>query len=721
MEEERGDLHKILECQDILHRILSIATRDLCLNSALEEIAEILTHIPWLPETRKSAIFLKEAGSNELVMKASRGLPDMVTERCRKIQLGECLCGLSALKKEVLFSDHVDYRHTIRFEGMEDHGHYCIPLLWNDDLLGVVTLYLEKGHTYDPVESAFLKTIGTAITDVIRYILLKDKERKLSIAIDQAPDWVVMTNRDGVIEYVNPAVEEITGYSKEELIGKTPRVWKSGIHTREFFEDMWNRLLSGQSFRGTFINRKKNGEIFYVDQTITPIKDENENTIGFIATGKDVTEHRIYEERIYRLAYYDETTGLPNRNYFIEKGQSLVNDEESVALVILDLDRFKFLNDTYGAPVGNYVLREIADRLREALPPDALLARIGNDEFGMIVPHVKSEKRVGVLVRRLLRCVSERIDLGGKYVAITGSAGVSISPYHGKTLSELMRSADLALAHAKEEGKNRFMTFDSAMSGKVREIVSFTGNLVRLKVGESFSLRYQPIVDLSTHKVVALEALLRWKGRRVSPERFVSILEETGLIDDVSLWILERAVDFLNTIHDRCDREIRVSVNVSPVNLMSQKFVNRAIAMLRDSNLPADRIILEITENILVKNENFLKESIAKLKDTGVNLAMDDFGAGYTSLKYINRYPIDVVKFDRLFLKDVERSDRGKALARNLISTMRDIGISTIAEGVETEDQYRTFLDLNCDLCQGFYFYRPMAERSVKKLLCPQA
>ena len=707
----------IVECQNIIHQILSLASKDLTLEELLERIMDILMTIPWLPFTKKGAIFLRNGSGGELRMVAFRDLPDYVVKRCSRIRLGECLCGMAALNKEIIFSGHVDERHTISFEGMIDHGHYCIPLLSEGEVIGVINLYLESGHRHDPVEESFLRAIGSAISDVLSYVSLKDKERRLSQAIEQVPDWVVITDREGRIEYVNPAVERITGYTREEILGKTPRIWKSGFHPREFFRELWETLLSGRSFRATFVNRRKDGELFYLDQTITPIKNPCGEITGFIATGKDVTEQRAYQERIYQLAYMDSITGLPNRNLFVERGSGMLGEGEA-ALMIIDIDQFKFINDVYGPSAGNQVLRETGSRILKVLPKGSLLARLGNDEFGVLIPGVGSEKRASVLARRVLKAISEPLRIGKREVAITASAGLSLYPSHGRTLSELMRSADVALALSKEEGRNRFTMFDANMTRRIREIVTLTGNLMRVEVEKSFQLRYQPIVESYTGRVVALEALLRWRGKRLSPDRFISVLEETGVINEVSLWIMEKTLEFLERMDGICEERVRVSINVSPLNLMSSKFVNRAAGLLKDSKLPADRVILEITENVLIKNEDFVRENIGRLRDTGVSFAMDDFGSGYTSLKYICRYPIDVVKLDRLLLREVEEDVRGRALVENLVYTLRGMGMETVAEGVEREEQYRLTRELGFDLCQGFYFYRPMSEREIFRRIC---
>lgn len=711
-----ADINKILESQRVIHRILSLTGSEEDLQNLLEKIIDILMNIPWLPPVRKGAIFLYNPKLNLLEMKVSRGLPAFIRDRCSRVGIGECLCGLSAQSREIVFADCLDPRHTVRFDGMPEHGHYCIPLVHESDLIGVITFYLEHKHPYDPVEEAFLRSIGMAVADVINYTTLLNRDRKLSLAVEQAPDWVVITDRNGRIEYVNPAVEKISGFKREQIIGATPRIWKSDFHPKEFFERLWRTVLSGKSFRAVFINRGRDGDIFYVDQTITPIKDREGKVVGFVATGKDVTEQRKYQEHIYRLAFFDEGTGLPNRNAFISKGNEVLRKADRLCLVVVDIDNFKFINKAYGTATGNLILSEVASRFRELLPEGSFVARLGSDEFGIIIPGLGSEKRAAAMTRKFLRAVSEPIRAGRRSIAVTASAGISLYPFHGKTLSELLRSADVALAHAKEEGKNHLVIFDSEMTRRARESVNLTKDLLRARMGEIFSLRFQPIVSESGG-VRAFEILLRWKGRRISPERFIPILEDTGAINEVSLWIIERAIDFLKRAEKLSGEGLLVSVNVSPNNLLNAKFVRRALKLLKDSGISKRWLVFEITENALIRNEEFVKENIIKLREAGVIFAIDDFGAGYTSIKYLVKYPIEIVKLDRGFLKDVVGSRNKRRLAEGLVSALCDMGVKVVAEGIENKREFELTKAMRCELWQGFYFSKPLTEKRALKLL----
>ncbi len=719
MDERVGsvDVEKIIQGQRIVNSILSLASEELPLEDTLQKVMDLLIEIPWLPKARIGAIFLGEG--EEIRMVAQRGMSEKIVSRCRIIKGGECLCGLAFKSGEVLFVNHLDERHSIRFEDTHDHGHYCLPLKVKSRVIGVINLYLESGHPYDPVEEALLRSVATAVADLISYIRLRDQERKFSLAIDQVPDWIVMTDEKGVIQYANRAVEEITGCSLEEVIGSKPNIWKSGLHDESFYKRLWNTILGGKPFRAVFINKKKNGELFYLDQTITPLRGSGGKIKGFVATGKDVTESKRYQERIYRLAYYDSLTGIPNRNYFMEEGERKLkkNRDSSFYMMVVDIDHFKFVNDVYGAHVSDQLLRWVADSLRQELGEDALISRLGSDEFGILVKGQESEKRASVVARRILRRLAQPVVIEGKSVTITASAGVSMYPDHGRSLSKLLRSADIALARAKEEGKNTFVLFRSDMNLKVRETVSITRDIVSSCARRDFELRFQPIVDSSTGRVMASEVLSRWKGKRVSPTRFIPVLEETGLIDELSLWIVEESLKIIEAIEGDLGYSLSVSINVSPINLRSQRFVNRVKGLLRAMPVPDGAIIFEITENVLLSEEESIRNAIYRLREQGVSFAIDDFGAGHASLHYLRRYPIDFVKFDRSFLKDVERDVKNKALLESLIYTMRRMEKWTVAEGVESEGQLRILQSFGCDLCQGFYFYKPMRRESLLSLL----
>ena len=719
MKDKKGsvDVERIIESQRIVTSILSLASEELSLDDALQKIMDLLLKIPWLPRARIGAIFLRD-GEN-LRMVANGGMPQKIVERCKVIMAGECLCGLTLEKGEVLFVNCLDERHTIRFEDTHDHGHYCLPLRANNRVIGVINLYLESGHPYDPVEEALLESVATAVAGVISHIQLRDQERKLSLAIDQVPDWVVMTDRDGVIQYANRAVEEITGCSLKEVIGSKPNIWKSGLHDKAFYKRLWDTVLRGKPFRAVFINRKKNGELFYLDQTITPIKGSDGEIKGFVATGKDVTESKKYQEKIYKLAYYDPLTGIPNRNYFMEEGARMLrkNRDSSFYMIVVDIDRFKFVNDVYGAKLSDELLRWVADSLREELGEEALISRLGSDEFGVLVRGQGSDKRASVVARRLLRRISQPVVIDGRQVAITISAGVSLYPDHGRTMSELLRSADIALTHAKEEGKNTFALFRSDMNLRVRETISITKDIVGSCARKDFELRFQPIVDASTGKVMAYEVLSRWKKKNVSPARFIPVLEETGLINELSLWIVEESLSMLELMQRDLGYSLSVSINVSPLNLKSQKFVNRVTSLFRSVSVPDGAVIFEITENVLLSEEEGIRKALLQLRDQGVAFAIDDFGAGHTSLHYLRRYPIDFVKFDSAFLRGIEKDVRNKALLESLIYTMRRMEKWTVAEGVERKEQLRILQSFGCDLCQGFYFYKPMKKDELFGLL----
>ena len=712
-----ADREKVLESQKIISHILSLSSLDLDLEQALEEIVDSLVRIPWLPDTRVCAIFLEEE-EGVLRLAAHRGMPGRILETCRRINKGECLCGLTYEAGKILFVNRMDERHTVRFHDAEDHGHYCLPLKTNGKTFGVINLYLEKDHPYDPVEEAMLLSTASAVAGVINHITLREKERRFSIAISQVPDWVVITDREGIVQYANSAVEAITGYSVREIVGKKPNLWKSGLHEEQFFQKLWSTILSGKPFRAVFINRKKSGELFYLDQTITPIKDNEGKIKGFIATGKDITESRQYQEDLYRLTHFDPLTGLPNRTSFIKEGRGIISTcrGRKFSLVLIDIDQFRFINDFYGPKVGDELLLQLSRTLQNELGSGALISRIGSDEFGILLEGPGSESRTAVICRRILRVLSQRMEVLGKQISITACAGASIYPVHSRGIEGLLRCAELALADAKERGKNNFVIFSTELNERARQKVKITKEILTSTIGKDFELRYQPIVD-NSRKIVASEVLTRWKSGWISPRNFIPVLEDTGKIDDHTLWVVEETLKIIDSFRKESGFTVSISVNISPLNLSSGRFLNKLKAMLRDAGVPDGSLIFEITENLFLTQDEEILARLKEIRDMGVSLAVDDFGAGHASLLYIRSFPIDFVKLDSFLIRDMEKDVKSKSLVESLIGGMKKMGKLTVAEGVERKAQYEILKRFGCDFCQGFYFHRPMKRGDFLRLL----
>ncbi len=712
--ERKEVLKNTLECQRIMNSILELALQDKPLNDILQEILDKLLETPWLPENSKGIIFTVDENKDKLRIVAQKNMPEYVLEECSELEKGRCICGKVAQNGEPIFVSHVDDRHEIKFPGMIDHGHYSLPIISEGKVIGVLCLYLEAGHIYSPHEASFLEAVCKTIANIIKHKTYEEKLENLSIAIEQTPDWVVIADRSGRIEYVNKAVEEITGFSKEEIVGKTPRIWKSGIHNIKFFENLWKTILSGKPYRSVFINRRKDGEVFYLDQTITPVKDSSGKIVRFISTGKDITESKLYEDRIYRLAYYDTLTGLPNRNFFMEKLSEAVNRATGTfGVAIIDIDRLKFVNETYSPQVGDEILKEIARRLSGLINRQSTAARLGSDEFALIIA-LDSEELITLFVERLLEEISRPIKINGEEVIITASIGLSVYPEDGKDSLTLMKNAEFALSRAKDTGRNTYQFYVSDMNTRAVEFMLLSKHLMNALDKEEFLIFLQPYVDSEGSNVSGAEALLRWKSMDlgiVSPGKFIPILEETGLINRVGDIIVHKVCNLLE------DMDIDVSINVSPIQLMSKDFTDRLIAIVRDFGTEPSRITLEITENVFVRDEKEALRLLSSLKDFGFKLAIDDFGTGYSSLNYLRMFPLDSVKIDISYVRDIPYDAKDRAIVKTIIDMAHALGMKTIAEGVEQREQFEILKEFGCDMYQGFLFYRPMEPEELIKVI----
>lgn len=528
------------DTQRALNTLLTLSLKDIPSEKLLNNALDLILSIPWLSVESKGSIFIVEDNPEVLIMKTQIGLSEPIQKACAIVPFGRCICGRAALTQEIQFADHIDNRHETLHDGINPHGHYCIPTLFEGNTLGVINLYLREGHYHNPKEEEFLISISHTLAGILVRKKAEKEMKKLSMSVEQSTDWVVITNRHGNIEYVNNAVKEITGYKRKELIRKNPKIFQSGKHDNKFYKEMWDTILSGRTFPAIFINRKKNGELFYLNQTITPLRDEKGDITHFIATGKDITQQKFMEEKINYLAYYDALTGLPNRNLFIDRVTQAVARAEHrkklVTVIVANIDRFKLINDTYGPSIGDKVLNEVGEKLSKSLREGDTVARLGSDEFGIALIDVAHSEDIILLAEKIMKNVAQPIKANGEEIVLTLSMGISVYPDAGKDAHELIRNADLALSTAKQQGRKNYQFYTANMNVIASEFVLMERHLFNALKNEEFILHYQPYWEISTKKTAGMEALIRWKSEELgllSPARFIPVLEETGMIIEV--------------------------------------------------------------------------------------------------------------------------------------------------------------------------------------------
>ena len=528
------------------------------------------------------------------------------------------------------------------------------------------------------------------------------------------------------IEYVNPAFEQLTGYTLAEIKGRDPRFMR--VHDCDVAEHQRIReaLKRKQSVRAVLRNVKKNGDIFWNDLRIDPVTNLDGEVTHFVAVINDITAAKHYERRLHHLAHHDPLTGLANRTLLNERLKAAISDalrdKLSGALAFIDLDNFKHVNDSFGHDAGDAVLVEISRRIRDNMRGDDTVARVGGDEFVVVLTEQPGCEHVADLMARIRNSVGAPIIAGGQEILTSASIGVSMFPRDGDNVDRIMRAADAAMYHAKTLGKNNCQFYSPALNQAVRQRLQLEASLSNAITHNQLVLGYQPKIDVRTALVVGAEALVRWnhpeKGL-ISPDKFIPIAEETGLIVPLGEWVLNEACGALKTLASMGMPDFVISVNLSARQLRNRNFAGCLADTLRRHGVPPHMLELEVTESQLMDNPAEATESLGQLKALGVRLSIDDFGTGYSSLSHLQKFPVDYIKIDRSFLREI--GDGDAVITRAIVALGHNLNMKVIAEGVETAEQLAFLRDLSCDQVQGFYFSPALPREVLQDLVCSGA
>ena len=537
--------------------------------------------------------------------------------------------------------------------------------------------------------------------------------RMLGHAVMQSDDAVMITAADGTILFVNPAFERESGYTAQEAVGKQPNLVKSGEHQPDFYSTLWRSLRAGEVVRTVFTNRRRNGEIFHEEKTITPVRDEYGHITHFISTGRDVTARIQSEARLEFLANYDVLTGLPNRTLFFDRLAHAIRragrSGETIAVLFLDLDRFKTINDSLGHSAGDSVLGQVAERLRSVVRAEDSVARLGGDEFTVIVEGLHRAEDSTRVAEAIVNAFTHPVTADGRTLYIGVSIGIAIYPEDGPDVETLVKHADIAMFRAKASGRCAYVNYSAVMEGGLLEDLSLETSLRSALANGEFHLAYQPIMDPSGQRTLAYEALLRWDSPvhgSVPPARFIPLLEETGMIVAVGKWVLDTACGEILTVAPAAS-DIVLAVNLSGRQFRDGSLVRTVQEALTASGLPPRRLELEITESILIEDAPAAAQTLDALSGLGIRLAIDDFGTGYSSLSYLRRFPIHTLKIDRSFVAEIEKSPDAVVIVRAIVSLAHNLGLEVVGEGVENAEQLAVLAELGCQRMQGFWFSRP--------------
>ena len=535
---------------------------------------------------------------------------------------------------------------------------------------------------------------------------------------------IVVTDKHNKIIKVNNAFSKITEYSFEEVIGKNPKILKSGRQSKDFYKKMWQSLTKYGHWNGEVWNKKKYGAIYPQWLSISLIKSkETGKVLNYISSFSDISIIKESQDALEYMAHHDGLTGLVNRVLLKSHLDNFIKTrkrEDTIgALLYLDLDKFKFVNDSYGHAVGDSLLQAVSKRLLDSVRDSDIVARVGGDEFIILLSKISSKDNIRYIVEKIVNTISASFnDLADEPIYIGTSVGISIFPEQSDNIDDIIKYADIGMFEAKKNGRNGYQFYSNNMSKDILEKTSIERDLRSAVLSNEFILHYQPQVDAEKNRVISTEALIRWKHPIIGlmpPMKFIDIAEESELIVEIGKWVIFQACSQM--VQWRKDNIFieKISVNVSTIQFLKTDMVETITTILEKTGCDPHHLEIEITESVLIQNKESMSKTLETLREIGVEFAIDDFGTGYSSLAYLKQLPFNTIKIDRSFVFEIPFNEDNIAITKSVIALGKSFNYKIIAEGVETKEQLEFLKELNCDLIQGFYYSKPMPAEDFAK------
>lgn len=716
-------LEQNLESQQATNQLLLLPIHQLDMEELLQRVLKIVLQISWLKIAPKGVIFLNHAEEKNLSLAAEYNLSAEFPTTCTEVAHGFCLCGQAANLQQIQYCPHVIGIHSQCDGNLTDHGHYVVPLLSEQQLLGVLCLYLEPGHELRQQEVNILKTIGATIAELIAFKQALEEISLADIVFKHNLTCLLVTDSEQKILSVNPVFCEVTGYSMEEVVGKSPDILSSGRHDARFYQKMWQTLAETDHWTGEIWNKRKNGEFYLEWLTIIAVRDHQGRIKNYIGVFDDISLRKQHEERIQQLAFYDALTGLANRTLFYEKLEEAIsqakNNATKVALLFIDLDHFKEVNDTLGHDAGDELLKTVAHRISSCLRGSDTLARLGGDEFVVILHDMQQTPSSNPvqICEKIAQNIIDRLSESHSYKDYTfyggASIGIVIYPDDAHSIGDLIQLADTAMYEAKNGGRSSYRFFSSEMIDCIKKRVTMIHELKHAIENSELYLVFQPLVEVQSQAIIGAEVLLRWKNFElgaISPVNFIPLAEDTGLILSIGVWVVEQACQQLKTWQQNQKVKLEyLAVNISIHQLIQPEFIDSLLAICQKHGISSQQLELEITEGGLAQYPDNISEILEKLSNLGYKLAIDDFGTDYSSLSRLKSFHVDVLKIDRSFVRNMAVNKEDAAIARAVIDLAQALDLMTLAEGVETVEQFELLKEHGCRRVQGYLFGKPMS------------
>ena len=585
-----------------------------------------------------------------------------------------------------------------------------IPVGKNDEILATINIYSTEPYFFDEENRSLLEELRKDINFTLEKIERIRNSVILTKAVENSDEWVLITDDKGNIEYLNDFVLKLTGYSREELIGRTPRIFKSGYHPPEFYKKLWDTILANRGFEAVFVNRKKNGELIYIEEKIIPV-NLPDGSKKFISLGRDITKEKKLEEELEKARYYDLLTGLYNYNGLKFKTEEFISKHNSkrIVLLIIDIDNFTIINRKYGREFGDKLLKDVANRIRKLRQDDFICARVGPDEIA-ILKTAKKYKSLAIFITKIRETLEKPFNIDGHNIDISLNIGVAIYPQDAETFSKLYDNAYIALKNAKKDNHKNIEYYNKELEkdiGKYLEVEKLIKEALRDKL---FVFYYQPYFDAKTLKIAGLEALIRIKDKKGYihfPNEFVDFLENSIYLEQFEKWALNEISKKINELN------LPISLNISAKTFRNPEFLKQ---LLKCGKGLKKYINIEITERLFMEDIEKTKEVIQSLgKYETIKISIDDFGTGYSSLLYLTELNVDFLKIDISFVRKLEKDIKTREIVKVIIDIAKVLRMKTVAEGVETETQYKILKDFGVNYIQGYFLEKPISEEELKR------
>ena len=533
---------------------------------------------------------------------------------------------------------------------------------------------------------------------------------------ENVSEGIMITDKHKKIEMVNPAFEFVTGYKRDEVIGKTPAVLQSGVHELSFYLTMWEKIRQEGIWQGEIWNRRKTGDVYPEWLSIVSITNDIGEITNYCGIFTDLSERKIVENELEKRLLTDSLTDVSNRFAYIERMDSLLESSSTIshsvqhAVYFLDLDRFKQINDTLGHAVGDTILKEAARRIQTLLKNKDIIARYGGDEFIVTLTNVKNVREAAKFAEQIIGIIEQPMNINGQDIFISTSIGISMYPVDGVTSEQLITCSDKAMTYSKKNGLNGYSFYFDELQTDSQRVLLLDSELRRAIENREFELYFQPKITVENEHIQGLEALVRWNNERlgfVSPAEFIPYAEETGLIIPLSEVILEKACEAVIKLQ-QFGRKIPIAINISSIHFKQQNFLESIQAILERYNTSANNFEIEVTERTVMNSAAETVSKLVRLKQLGFKISIDDFGTGYSSLSYLVRFPLDCLKIDRSFIQHITSLDEKQAVVDAIIQMSHRLKMKVVAEGVEQAQQVDILRKMNCDIIQGYYYSKPL-------------